>query len=441
MHTSTMSNNPENWIVGQFDLNEIQKSQPILNIGTLGHVSHGKSTIVKQTSGKRPQQFSDEQVRNITIQLGYANVKIFSCTQCDIYETSPGETSTKHCGICKSEMSLRLHFSYIDSPGHQAYMSTMLNGTAVMDAAIIVIGANEKIPQPQTAEHLIAAELMGITSGIVVLNKLDLVKKDDALRAHTSAKEIIKGTHLENSAFVPLCANYGFNLDILAREICKLPIPQRNLEAHPKMIVIRSFDVSKSGAPAKEVKGGVAGGSLLQGTLHVGQEIEIRPGLIFQKQNQTGDTVFVFKPIKTTVTSLFSEKTQLKLAIPGGLIGVGTKLDPALTKQNRLVGQIVGLNLPDVYDEIKLKYFAIPAFQSDKPFQKGDKILLNVHSCEITAVVLMIQTKAKTVIVRLSKPVCVDINDKVSVSKIVNQQWRLTGYATIERGKPIEQTG
>lgn len=420
------------------DLNDIQQLQPIMNIGTIGHVSHGKSTIVKMTSGKRPQQFSTEQVRNITIKLGYANAKIFCCSACDLYEAVPGNTKKHFCSACSKEAELRLHFSYVDSPGHESYMSTMLNGTAVMDAALLVIAANENIPQPQTKEHLIAAELMELSQGIVALNKLDLITKEQAKEAYKASRDFLDGTLFGNAPIVPVCANYAMNMDVLARSFCEnFKIPTRDVHSEPRMIVIRSFDVSRSGAPAKEVKGGVAGGSLIKGILRVGCEIEVRPGLIFRERNEdTGNNEFYYKPLKTTVTSLFTERTSLTMAIPGGLIGLGTSLDPALTKQNRLVGQVIGLNLPDVYDELKLKYRLIREYNSKKPFTKSENILVNVHSSEIPAVIISIK-KDKSIIVKLTQPVCVEMQEKVSISKSVNQRWRLCGFATIEKGKPI----
>ena len=324
-------------------------------------------------------------------------------------------------------------------PGHQSYMSTMVNGAAVMDAALIVIAADEHIPQPQTAEHLVAVELMELKHGVVALNKLDLITKDQAKEAYKTTLAFLKDTSFENSAVIPVCANYGFNINLIAKAICEtIPVPVKNYNLSPRMIVIRSFDVSKSGESAVSVKGGVAGGSIMQGIMRVGQKIEIRPGLIYQRPNaETGETEFLYKPLQTTIVSLLSEKTSLQMAIPGGLIGVGTKLDPALTKQNRLVGQVIGLDLPDVYDELKLKYKLIMTFQCDKPFAKGEQLLLNVQSCEISGSIIMVSSKSKYIIVKLSKPVCVDLNDKVSISKNVNQDWRLAGYGKIERGKPV----
>lgn len=426
--------------IDEIDLNEVQKLQPIMNIGTLGHVSHGKSTIVKETSGKKPQQFSAEQVRNITMKLGYANCKIFHCSACDIYKCLPGKTMTYTCEKCNtSDTTLRLHFSYVDNPGHESYMSTMLNGTAVMDAALVVIASNEQIPQPQTKEHLLAAELMNLQHAVIALNKLDLIGKVDAKAAYQTTKQFLKGTKFEGKPVIPVCANHGINLDILARHLCEFPIPQKNLTAPPKMIVIRSFDVSKSGVPAKEVKGGVAGGSILCGILRVGQQIEVRPGLVYQMENAEGEKEFCYQPLLTTVTSLFSEQTSLSYAIPGGLIGVGTKLDPALTKQNNLVGQMIGLDLPPVYDELMLDFKLIREFTGKTPFKKGESVLVSIQSCEITATVAIIK-KGDKIIVTLNKPLCVDADSglcKASLSKLVNQHWRLCGYANIIRGKPI----
>ena len=419
-------------------LKEIQKNQPILNIGTLGHVSHGKSTIVREMSGKRPQQFSAEQVRNITIQLGYANVKIWKCDTCPsptCYTYSSWKSTSKKCKLCKKEMELALHFSLIDAPGHEAYMSTMLNGTAAMDTSIIVIAANENIPQPQTKEHIIAAELSELSNSIVCLNKCDLVMYNEAKDAYNSTKTFLKGTSYEDSVILPICANFGMNLDLLCQAICeRIAIPTRNFDAPPRMVVIRSFDVNKGGDDINLMKGGVAGGTLTQGVLRVGDRIEIRPGLIYGDDEQ-----FTYQPLFTTVGSLYSEQQSLDFAITGGLIGVGTMLDPCFMRSNNLVGQMLGVDLPEVYIELRLKYKLIKEFTSrkQKDFKKDEKILVNIHSSEIEATV--IKTEKKRVVVRLSKPVCVEMKSKVSISKRVNGRWRLSGFATIGKGREINK--
>lgn len=427
----------------EINLKEIQKNQPILNIGTLGHVSHGKSTIVKSLSGKRPQQFSSEQIRNITIQLGYANVKIWKC-QCEApecYQPTSWKTREKFCKKCNTDMELELHFSFVDSPGHQSYMSTMLNGTAVMDSALIVIAGNEPIPQPQTKEHIIAAELSELSNSVVCLNKCDLMPYTDVLKSYRKGKEFLKGTSFEDGEIIPVCANFGVNLDLLCQKICEnIKVPERDFKSQPRMIVIRSFDVNKGGDPIQEMKGGVAGGSLLRGILNVGDRIEIRPGLIYTAENEDGEEEFVYKPLFTTVTSLYSEQQSLDLAIPGGLIGVGTLLDPCFTRSNNLVGQILGNDLPDVYIELKVKYTLIREFMGNgkKTFTKDEKILVNIHSSEIESTVMKVM-KGKTIIIQLTQPVCVEMDEKLSISKSVNGRWRLGGFGIIEKGRPIKK--
>lgn len=427
----------------EINLKEIQKNQPIINIGTLGHVSHGKSTIVRSLSGKRPQQFSAEQIRNITIQLGYANVKIWKC-ECEApscYQPTSWKVREKKCKQCKTDMELELHFSFVDSPGHQSYMSTMLSGTAVMDSALIVIAGNEQIPQPQTKEHIIAAELSELTNSVVCLNKCDLMPYTDVIKSYQKGKEFLEGTSFENSEIIPVCANFGVNMDLLCQKICEnIKVPERDLVSSPRMIVIRSFDVNKGGDPIKDMKGGIGGGSILRGILRVGDRIEIRPGLIYTAENEEGVEEFVYKPLFTTITSLYSEQQALEMAIPGGLIGVGTLLDPCFTRSNNLVGQILGNDLPEVYIELKVKFQLIREFmgKGKKTFTKGEKILVSIHSSEIEAKVMKVM-KGKSIIIELTQPVCVEINEKLSISKSVNNRWRLSGFGVIEKGKPIKK--
>lgn len=118
----------------------------------------------------------------------------------------------------------------------------------------------------------------------------------------------------------------------------RIPVPVRDFTSPPQMIVIRSFDVNRPGCEVDDVKGGIAGGSILQGVLKHGQEIEIRPGIV--TKDSTGALKCV--PIFSRIVSLFAETNPLQFAVPGGLIGVGTSVDPTLTRADRLVGQVLG---------------------------------------------------------------------------------------------------
>ncbi len=126
--------------------------QATVNIGTIGHVAHGKSTLVKAISGVNTVRHMDEQVRSITIKLGYANAKIYKCLGCpepDCYQSFSSDKEDKfNCNKCKKEMVLLRHVSFVDCPGHDILMATMLTGAAVMDAALLLISAEMDCPQP-----------------------------------------------------------------------------------------------------------------------------------------------------------------------------------------------------------------------------------------------------------------------------------------------------
>ena len=253
--------------------------------GTIGHVAHGKSTVVKAISGVHTVRFKNELERNITIKLGYANAKIYKChdPECPrpgnfLTRGSSTEDSVKQG---KWTYELVRHVSFVDCPGHDILMATMLNGAAVMDAALLLIAGNEPCPQPQTSEHLAAVEIMKLQHIIILQNKIDLVKEAAALQQHEDIKAFVKGTVADSSPIIPISAQLRYNIDVAAEYITNsIPVPIRDFTSEPKMIVIRSFDVNKPGQEVQDLRGGVAGGSILQGVLKLGQEIEIRPGTL-----------------------------------------------------------------------------------------------------------------------------------------------------------------
>lgn len=156
---------------------------------------------------------------------------------------------------------------------------------------------------------------------------------------------------------------------MICEYICKkVPVPIRDFSSAARLIVIRSFDVNKPGSEVEQLKGGVAGGSILKGCrissfcftcltlgiLRLGQQIEVRPGIV----TKAADGSILCRPIRSVIVSLFAEKNQLQYAVPGGLIGVGTKIDPTLCRGDRLVGHILGAvgTLPGVFTEIEISY-------------------------------------------------------------------------------------
>lgn len=215
-------------------------------------------------------------------------------------------------------MKLLRHVSFVDCPGHDILMSTMLSGAAVMDAALLLIAGNEPCPQPQTSEHLAAIEIMKLSHIIVIQNKVDLMREEAAQQHYDSIVKFIRGTVADGSPIVPISAQLKFNIDAVCENLCtKIPVPVRDFTESPHMIIIRSFDVNKPGAEIEELKGGVAGGSILTGVLKLDDEIEIRPGIV----SKDAQGQIKYKPIFSRVVSLFAEQNDLKFAVPGGLIG------------------------------------------------------------------------------------------------------------------------
>jgi translation initiation factor 2 subunit 3 len=144
-------------------------------------------------------------------------------------------------------------------------MATMLNGAAVMDGALLLIAANETCPQPQTSEHLAAVEIMRLEHIIILQNKIDLISESAAQNQHDAISDFIKGTIAEAAPVVPISAQLKYNVDAVCEYIVKrIPVPVRDFISPPQMIVIRSFDVNKPGSEVDDLRGGVAGGSILQ---------------------------------------------------------------------------------------------------------------------------------------------------------------------------------
>ena len=178
------------------------------------------------------------------------------------------------------------HLSFVDCPGHDVLMATMLAGAAVMDSALLLVAGNQPCPQPQTKEHLAAVEIMGLDQIIIVQNKIDIIIKDQnaCIKQQEDIKAFISKTVAEGAPIIPISAQLEYNIDAVIDYLCRIPIPMRDFISPPQMIIIRSFDVNKPGEDAETLKGGVAGGTIFRGVLKVGDRISIRPGLITKNQ-------------------------------------------------------------------------------------------------------------------------------------------------------------
>lgn len=422
------------------DVPSVISKQATLNIGTIGHVAHGKSTIVRAISGISTIKFKAELERNITIKLGYANAKIYKCvSKCvrpNCYQSfsssTPDEVPCKRCG---GVLRLVRHVSFVDCPGHDVLMATMLNGTAIMDAVVLLIAANEPCPQPQTIEHLFAVEIMNLSKILVVQNKIDLVSREQALEQYDQIQKFLKTSNV-GGPVIPTAGQLGVNISALLDFIVNyIPDPVRDSTANPKMVVIRSFDVNRPGTKVGELAGGVIGGSLVTGVLRINDEIEIRPGLVTKKNNR-----FVCRPFISRIVSLKAESTDLEEAYPGGLIGVGTTMDPSFCKADRLVGQVMGRlgTLPSIFSEIEVEYrlFQKTTVQDKSRLRESEQILLNIGSTTTGGVIKSICEESVTF--DLVKPACCEVGERIAISRKISNHWRLIGYGEIKGGRCIE---
>jgi translation initiation factor 2 subunit 3 len=408
---------------------DIEKSQPVLNIGLVGHVDHGKTTLTEALSGKWTDTHSEEMRRGITIKLGYANTVI---------RKIPGKTGHEAYTVEKKvdgkETESIKKISFVDAPGHESLMATMLSGATIMDGAMLLISAAEECPQPQTREHLMALEIMGIKKLIVIQNKIDLVKPEQAKNNYNQIKEFLKGTAFADAPIIPISAQHRINIDMLLEAIDTIfEVPKRDPSIDPIMFVARSFDINKPGVLPKELKGGVVGGSLQQGIIKVGDEIEIKPGRRVEEQNQ-----IVYKPITTTVTSIFSGADQIKEAHPGGSVALSTTLDPGVVKSDLLIGSLIGHKgkLPDVLHELKLDINLLDRVVGSKTDLKveniraGETLMLNVNASSTVGQV--VRADKKSAQMKLKLPVCAEQGARVTISRIVGSRFRLIGFGIIQ---------
>ncbi|MCX8184356.1 MAG: translation initiation factor IF-2 subunit gamma [Sulfolobales archaeon] len=407
---------------------EQELRQPEINIGVVGHVDHGKTTLVQAITGIWTSKHSEELLRSMTIKLGYADVDIYECSDRSIYEkytTDPIECSNP---------IYRRSISFVDSPGHEVLMANMLSGAAIMDSALLVIAANEPCPQPQTREHFMALEIIGVKNIIVVQNKVDVVTREQARKNHEEIKAFLTGTFAEKAPIVPVSALHGANIDILLSAIEHyFKTLERDLSAKPLMFVARSFDVNKPGTSPEKLVGGVIGGSVIRGVFRVGDEIEISPGIKIVENGKT-----VYRKLYTRVESIrFGERTYRE-ARPGGLVAMGTSLDPSLTKADKLVGSVIGLadHLPQPRMHLTVDYELFERVVGTKELQKvppmrvGERIIITAGTAIAMATVKRLSSDWFELEL-VDKPIIAWKDMKIAVSRNVMNRWRLVGWGIV----------
>ena len=403
--------------------------QPEVNIGTSGHVDHGKTTLTQAITGIWASAHSEELKRGITIKVGYADAAFYKCSQ----DHGVGSYSTSDkCPICGRKTVFLRAVSFVDCPGHESLMTNMLAGAFLMDGALLVIAANEPVPKPQTREHLQALQMLGMQKIVIAQNKVDLVTDAEAEKNYSQIEKFVQGTVAEKAPIVPISAQQRLNIDALIEALEDIiPTPKHDPSANPLMYVVRSFDVNRPGAEIPALSGGVLGGSLTRGELKVGEEVELKPGMVDERSGK-------YVPIVTKVSSLQTGAGAAEKVGPGGLVAVGTHLDPTYTKGDQMVGSVIGKpgTLPETLEHITLDVTLLETAVGAMELVKVDKVKLsetlrlNLGTSSTLAVATSV--RGDVIEVDLKKPVAIEVGMRAAISRRIAERWRLIGSGVLK---------
>ncbi|MFC6786844.1 translation initiation factor IF-2 subunit gamma [Halobaculum halobium] len=404
-----------------------EQTQPEVNIGLVGHVDHGKTTLVQALSGDWTDQHSEEMKRGISIRLGYADATLRRCPDCAEPECyTVEETCPEHDVDTETLRTV----SFVDAPGHETLMATMLSGASIMDGAVLVVSATEDVPQAQTEEHLMALDIIGIENIVIAQNKVDLVDDERARENYEQIREFVEGTVAEDAPIVPVSAQQEVNIDLMIQALeTEIPTPERDESLPARMYTARSFDINRPGTTAADLLGGVIGGSLAQGTLEVDDEIELRPG---REVEEGGSSEY--HSIETSVRSLQAGGQSQSEVGPGGLLGVGTGLDPSLTKGDALAGQVAGEpgTLPPTRNGFEMEVELLDRVVGEGAVEEistGEPLMLTVGTATTVGAVTSARTGECEV--NLKRPICAEEGAKIAINRRMGARWRLIGVGTL----------
>lgn len=399
---------------------EIESKTPVAPrtwhiIGLVGHVANGKSTLVEKLTCVNTRKSSHEKKSGRTTKLGYANCILWKCPTCRQFSSS-GQTSTLACPTCRVECQPVRYISFVDCPGHHQYVSVMARGGVVMEGAILVTDVTTASLQPQTIEHLMILEVLGITNTLVVQNKVDLSDENGCRTHHRMLKEELEGTVAEHAPIVPVAAQKGIGLSRVIEHLYHMTEPTLSLSSSPSppcLTILRSFDVNKPGASISDLKGGVIGAVMVASPIMVASPlvvacdshspafqlkdtIEIRPGI----RSANGKR---YTPIQTTIQSIMAERESCSSIEANRLYGIGLSLDATWTRSDALVGNLAGHpdHLPPVQQTLSIVFKRARMVNASIPSQVqlvlGTQMIKAHRTTDATS---------RTWILQLSRPVC-----------------------------------
>jgi selenocysteine-specific elongation factor len=303
-------------------------------IGTAGHIDHGKSTLVKALTGIDPDRLAEEKERGMTIDLGFA------------WLTLPGGREV----------------SIVDVPGHEGFIKNMLAGVGGIDAALLVIAADEGI-MPQTREHLAILDLLRVPRGVVALTKADLVDADWVEMVREEVAEALLPTTLAGSAIIPLSAYTGQGLPELVAELERLldEAQERQNIARPRLPIDRVFTMTGFGT--------VVTGTLLDGVFKTGQEVEALP-----------------QGIKTRIRALQTHRYAVEIAQPGSRVAINLANVPRSELQRGNVVTLPGQFQPTVLIDARVQLLPDAA----RPLSHNTLVDFYIGSQEVSASVRLL---------------------------------------------------
>jgi len=308
-------------------------------IGTAGHVDHGKSTLVAALTGIHPDRLKEEREREMTIDLGFA------------WLTLP---NGERVGI-------------VDVPGHRDFIENMLAGVGGIDAALLVVAADEGV-MPQTREHLTILDLLGVERGIIVVTKIDLVDDPEWLElVESDLRDIVRGTALQNAPMVRVSAHTRAGLDVLVATLSRVleDTPSRPDLGKPRLPIDRVFSIVGFGT--------VVTGTLLDGSLSLGDEVEILPA-----------------GLRGRIRGLQTHKQKTQRALPGSRTAVNITGIEVGQIQRGDVLTFPGLYRPTQRLDAQCRLIS----DSRMPLQHNSEVKLFLGTREVLARVRVLGTEA-----------------------------------------------